>query len=100
MAPGSAASETTGAPTAQPKPRPTGPKVAFPASHLLQLLQLIEGNTRNMSDMISDLKTHFDSVASKVAIEFKVREVAVKQGKGKEKVWRVLPEAWVSRSVD
>jgi hypothetical protein len=34
-----------------------------------------------------------------VAIEYKVREVAVKQGKGKEKVWRVLPEAWVSQAV-
>ena len=78
------------------KPRAAGPKAAFPDSHLPQLLQLIEGNTNIRSDLVSQLRGHFDSVTSKAAIEAKIKEVAVREGKAKDSQWRVRPEAWVS----
>lgn len=52
-----------------------------------------------MPDLVSELRTHFSAVASKVAIEFKLKEVAVKEVKSKDTVWRVLPEAWVSHTL-
>lgn len=79
----------------QLKPRPAGPKVAFPPSHLPELLRLIDGNTKIRTDLVSQLKAHFDAVTSKAAIEAKIREVAARQGKAKDSQWRVLPEAWV-----
>ena len=81
------------------KPRLNGPRVTFPNSHLAELLHLIEGNTKIRTDLVSQLKAHFENVASKAAIEAKIKEVAVRQGKTKDSQWRVLPEAWVSASL-
>ncbi len=81
--------------TALGKSRPAGPKVPFPNSHLAELLHLIEGNTKIRNDLISQLKAHFDTVTSKAAIEAKLKEVALRQGKTKDSQWRVKPEAWV-----
>jgi len=82
--------------SAPSKPRPSGPKVAFPPSHMPELLRLIEGNTKIRTDLVSQLKAHFDVVTSKAAIEAKIKEVASRQGKAKDSQWRVRPEAWVS----
>lgn len=72
------------------------PKSTFPLAHLPELLRLIEGNDRIQSDLISQLRAHFETVSSKGAIELKIKEVAVREGKSKEKRWRVKAEAWVS----
>lgn len=72
------------------------PKSTFPLAHLPELLRLIEGNDRIQSDLVSQLRAHFETVSSKGAIELKIKEVAVREGKSKEKRWRVKPEAWVS----
>ena len=68
----------------------------FPESHLAELLKLVEGNTKIQTDIVSQLKAHFEGVASKAAIELKLKEVASRQGKSKESAWSVTPEAWVS----
>lgn len=86
---------TNGHTASTPKTRLTGPKIAFPNSHLPELLRLIEGNTKIRSDLISQLKAHFDTVTSKAAIEAKIKEVASRQGKSKDSQWKVRPEAWV-----
>lgn len=78
------------------KPRPSGPKVEFPATHLLELLRLIDGDKSLQIDLIAKLKTHFQGVTTKSAIEFKLKEVAVREGRKVDSTWRVLPEAWVS----
>lgn len=75
------------------------PKSTFPLAHLPELLRLIEGNDRIQSDLVSQLRAHFETVSSKGAIEVKIKEVAVREGKSKEKRWRVKPEAWVSEDL-
>lgn len=82
-------------PTPPAKARPA-PKVAFPDDHLPELLRLIEGNTAIRTDLISELRKRFDSIASKAAIEAKVKEVAVREGKKADSPWRVREDAWVS----
>jgi hypothetical protein len=84
----------------QPKSRATGPKVAFPSSHLAELLRLIDGNTKIQTDLVSQLKAHFDNVTSKTAIETKIREVATREGKAKDSRWTVRPEAWAAAGLD
>jgi hypothetical protein len=76
-------------------PRRALPKVLFPESHLAELLRLVEGNTKIQSDLVSQLKAHFEGVASKAAIEVKLKEVASRQGKKVDSAWKVTPEAWV-----
>ena len=71
------------------------PKVAFPATHLPELLHAIEGSTKIRSDLVSELRGKFEGVATKVAIDAKLKEVATRGGKTKDSAWRVLPEAWV-----
>ncbi|ORY24369.1 hypothetical protein BCR39DRAFT_546875 [Naematelia encephala] len=78
------------------KARVSGPKIAFPSSHLAELLGLIDGNTKIRTDLISQLKAHFDTVTSKAAIEAKIKEVATREGKAKDSRWKVKAEAWVS----
>lgn len=79
------------------KSRPSGPKIGFPATHLAELYNLIHGNTNIKPDLISQLRKQFDeTVTSKAAIEAKVKEVAVREGKTKGCQWKVKPEAWVS----
>lgn len=74
------------------------PKIAFPAAHVAELLNLVDGSSKILSDLISSLKSHFDST-TKAAIEAKVREVAVRDGKGKDSQWRVKAEAWVAEGL-
>lgn len=76
--------------------RPAGPKIVFPAAHLAELLQAIEGNTRIRSDLMSFLKAQFDDRSTKAAISEKLSEVATRLGKAKDSAWKVKPEAWVS----
>ena len=78
------------------KLKAAGPKIAFPTSHLPQLLKLIDGNQKIRTDLISELRNVFETVTSKAAIEAKVREVAVRQGKAKDSQWKVRPEAWAA----
>ncbi|GMK55693.1 hypothetical protein CspeluHIS016_0207490 [Cutaneotrichosporon spelunceum] len=75
------------------------PKVAFPQKHLPEFLRIVDGNTRNLTDLISHLKIRFDKVTTKAAIEAKIREVAVREGKSKDSEWRVKPEAWAAAGV-
>jgi hypothetical protein len=75
------------------------PKVAFPQKHLPEFLRIVDGNTRILSDLISHLKIRFDKVTTKAAIEAKIREVAVREGKSKDSEWKVKPEAWSSAGV-
>lgn len=77
----------------QPKSRPA-PKVAFPSSHIAELLRLVDGSPKILSDLISHLKSHFDDITTKAAIDAKIREVATREGKGKDMRWRVTKEAW------
>lgn len=72
------------------------PKVLFPDTHLAELLQLVHGNTRIRTDLVSQLKAHFEGVATKAAIEVKLKQVASRQGKSKDSAWQVRPEVWVS----
>lgn len=85
----------TGSATGSARSR-SAPKIAFPASHLNELFTLIHGNTKIQTDLVSQLRQHFESVTSKAAIEAKVREVAVREGKTKDSKWKVKTEAWVS----
>lgn len=91
------ATATASTPTDPSTAARRAPKVLFPDSHLAELLQLVEGNTRIQTDIVSQLKAHFEGVASKAAIELKLKEVASRQGKSKESAWRVTPEAWACR---
>jgi hypothetical protein len=91
------AAATASTPTDPSTAARRAPKVLFPDSHLAEFLQLVEGNTRIQTDIVSQLKAHFECVASKAAIELKLKEVASRQGKSKESAWRVTPEAWVRR---
>lgn len=77
----------------QPKSR-AAPKVAFPSSHVAELLRLVDGSPKILSDLISYLKSHFDDITTKAAIDAKIREVATREGKGKDMRWRVTKEAW------
>ncbi|WWC96983.1 hypothetical protein V866_003860 [Kwoniella sp. B9012] len=81
--------------TTQPKSRPA-PKVGFPEEHLAELYRLIDGSKKIKPDLISQLRERFENVTTKVAIEAKLREVAVKEGKGKESQWKVKSEAWTA----
>jgi chromatin assembly factor 1 subunit A len=74
----------------------SAPKVAFPATHLAELFKLIEGNTKIRTDLVSQLKGHFEGVTTKLAIEAKLNEVAVREGKKVDSQWKIKPEAWVS----
>ncbi|KAL1406406.1 hypothetical protein Q8F55_008105 [Vanrija albida] len=74
------------------------PKIAFPAAHVAELLNLVDGSSKILSDLISSLKSHFDST-TKAAIEAKIREVAVRDGKGKDSQWRVKAEAWAAEGL-
>jgi hypothetical protein len=78
------------------KPRPSGPKIGFPTTHLSELYTLIHGNTKIKPDLISQLRQHFENITSKAAIEAKVKEVAFREGKAKDSQWKVKPEAWVN----
>lgn len=78
------------------KARAAGPKVAFPEAHLGDLLKLIEGNTKIRTDLVSFLRDQFEKVASKGAIEARLKEVAVREGKSKDSAWRVKPEFWTA----
>lgn len=78
------------------KARAAGPKVAFPDAHLGDLLKLIECNTKIRTDLVSFLRDQFEKVASKGAIEAKLKEVAVREGKSKDSAWRVKPEFWTA----
>jgi chromatin assembly factor 1 subunit A len=93
------ATDSTGAPTSAnlSKPRPSGPKIGFPATHLAELYNLIHGNTNIKPDLVAQLRRQFDeTITSKAAIEAKVKEVAIREGKTKGCQWKVKPEAWVS----
>ncbi|EIW66562.1 hypothetical protein TREMEDRAFT_34970, partial [Tremella mesenterica DSM 1558] len=81
---------------AGPSKRFTGPKVAFPAEQLGELYRLVHDNPRIRTDLVSQLKAHFGDTTTKAAIEHKVKEVAVREGKTKDSKWRVRSEAWVS----
>jgi hypothetical protein len=81
------------------KPGKAGPKSSFPTSHLEELLRLIDGNTKIRTDLISQLRAHFETVSTKGAIEAKVKEVAVRNGKAKDSKWEVKPEAWAAAGV-
>lgn len=83
-------------PTVGKAPRAAGPKIAFPLSHIKELFQLIHGNNKIQTDLVSQLRQHFETVTSKAAIEAKIREVAVREGKTKDSKWKVKTEAWVS----
>jgi chromatin assembly factor 1 subunit A len=72
------------------------PKTQFPATHLQELFRLIEGNTKIRTDLVSQLKAHFEGVTTKGAIEAKIKEVAVREGKKVDSQWKIKPEAWVS----
>jgi hypothetical protein len=63
---------------------------------LLELLRLIDGDKNLQIDLIKKLQMHFQGVTTKSAIEFKLKEVAVREGRKVDSAWRVLPEAWVS----
>lgn len=82
------------------KPRPSGPKIGFPTTHLSELYSLIHGNTKIKPDLVSQLRQQFENITSKAAIEAKVKEVAFREGKTKDSQWKVKPEAWVGRSSD
>ncbi|BEI85303.1 hypothetical protein CcaverHIS002_0507040 [Cutaneotrichosporon cavernicola] len=88
----SSAANTTG-------PKGRNPKVAFPQKHLPEFLRIVDGNTRILTDLISLLKIRFDKVTTKAAIEAKIREVAVREGKSKDSEWKVKPEAWTAAGV-
>ena len=76
------------------KPKQSGPKVAFPESHLPELLSLIEGNKKMRPDLVSQLREKFEGITSKGAIEAKIKEVA-ERGRAKNATWKVFPQAWV-----
>lgn len=75
-------------------PKGRNPKVAFPQKHLPEFLRIVDGNTRILTDLISHLKIRFDKVTTKAAIEAKIREVAIREGKSKDSAWKVKSEAW------
>ncbi|KAL7419567.1 hypothetical protein Q5752_005479 [Cryptotrichosporon argae] len=70
------------------------PKVAFPDAHLSDLLAAIEGNPRMRTDLVSFLKEMFGKIASRAAIDAKLSEVAVREGKKEGSKWFVREEAW------
>ncbi|CAK9781242.1 hypothetical protein CC85DRAFT_286041 [Cutaneotrichosporon oleaginosum] len=80
-------------------PKGRTPKVAFPEKLLPEFLRIVDGNTRIMTDLVSHLKIRFDKVTTKAAIEAKIREVAVREGKSKDSAWKVKPEAWAAAGV-
>jgi len=86
------ASSTANAPGSRSR---SAPKIAFPTSQLPELLRKIDGSPKIQSDLVSELRNHFDTV-TKAAIEAKIREVASREGKGKDSRWRVKNEAWTS----
>jgi hypothetical protein len=81
------------------KARPSGPKVGFPATHLAELYALIHGNTKIKPDLVAQLRQQFEAITTKAAIEAKVKEVAVREGKTKDSQWKVKTEAWVSQTI-
>ncbi|KAK8861567.1 hypothetical protein IAR55_002389 [Kwoniella newhampshirensis] len=85
--------------TAPIRSRANGPKIAFPHNHLAELYRLVEGNTKIRTDLVSQLRDHFEGVASKAAIEAKIKEVAVREGKTKESQWKVRADAWLAVGV-
>lgn len=97
VAPADSTTAGDGTPIAASKSRPAGPKIAFPTTHLNELYTLIHGNSKIQTDLVSQLRQHFESVTSKAAIEAKIKEVAFREGKTKDSKWKVKAEAWVSR---
>jgi hypothetical protein len=87
------ASANTTSNTNTPARARSAPKVAFPTAQLPDLLRKIEGSPKIQSDLVSELRSHFDTT-TKAAIEAKIREVASREGKGKESRWRVKADAW------
>lgn len=83
----------------KPAAKGRNPKVAFPQKHLPEFLRIVDGNTRILTDLISHLKIRFDKVTTKAAIEAKIREVATREGKGKDSPWKVKREAWDAAGV-
>jgi chromatin assembly factor 1 subunit A len=79
-----------------PKPRPSGPKIAFPIPHLADLFALIHGNTQIKPVLVAQLHQQFEAVTTKAAIEAKVKEVALRAGRTKDSQWKVKHGAWVS----
>jgi hypothetical protein len=78
------------------KSRPSGPKIGFPPKLIPELFKLIHGNTNIKPDLVAQLRREFDeSITSKAAIEAKVKEVAVREGRTKDSQWKVRQDAWV-----
>ncbi|WRT65688.1 uncharacterized protein IL334_002633 [Kwoniella shivajii] len=82
--------------TPQSRSRAAGPKVGFPETHVAELYQLIEGSKKIKPDLVSQLRESFENIATKAAIEAKLKEVAVREGKTKDSQWKVKPEAWIA----
>lgn len=82
--------------TLLPKSRASGPKIAFPIPHLAELFALIHGNTQIKPVLVAQLHQKFEAVTTKAAIEAKVKEVALREGRTKDSRWQVKHEAWVS----
>ncbi|WWC68642.1 uncharacterized protein I206_102573 [Kwoniella pini CBS 10737] len=72
------------------------PKIAFPEEHLPELYQMIEGSKKIKPDLVSQLRERFENIATKAAIEAKLKEVAVREGKTKDSQWKVKAEAWIA----
>ncbi|WWC87861.1 uncharacterized protein L201_002758 [Kwoniella dendrophila CBS 6074] len=81
--------------TVQSRSRPP-PKVGFPEEHLGDLYSLIEGSKKIKPDLVSQLRERFENIATKAAIEAKLKEVAVREGKTKDSQWKVKSEAWIA----
>ncbi|PWN48437.1 hypothetical protein IE53DRAFT_197320 [Violaceomyces palustris] len=75
------------------------PKVAFPDTELPALLRMVQGSTKTRIGLIDDLKekfSHLGKAASKSAIEAKVMQCAVREGKRANDRW-VVKEEWRQR---
>lgn len=74
-------------------------KIAFSDSQISELLDKIDNSPKIQSDLVIELRGLFPTI-TKAAIEAKVREVASREGKGKEARWRVKTEAWKSAGLE
>nr|XP_018264705.1 uncharacterized protein I303_02882 [Kwoniella dejecticola CBS 10117]OBR86863.1 hypothetical protein I303_02882 [Kwoniella dejecticola CBS 10117] len=72
------------------------PKVAFPEEHLPELYRMIDGSKKIKPDLVSQLRERFENIATKAAIEAKLKEVAIREGKTKDSQWKVKADAWIS----
>jgi hypothetical protein len=90
------ASSTANTPGSRARP---AQKIAFSESQLAELLAKIDNSSKIQSDLVLELRGLFPGI-TKAAIEAKVREVASREGKGKEARWRVKAEAWKSAGLE